>query len=153
MRRPNHRRRSFDEAHVTDFRARIDRFLGEYLERIPVAATVIGDHRFDDRWPDVSAAGRAERLVFAERWLDELLALEDLSTDEAIDRDLLVMELDSKRQVRRRTLNYAKQNDDQALEPASMKSGKATTRTMMTPHLKRFGERVPTRRLIRANNV
>jgi uncharacterized protein (DUF885 family) len=83
--------------HVTDFRARIDRFLGEYLERNPVAATVIGDHRFDDRWPDVSAAGRAERLVFADRWLAELRGLTDLPPDDGIDRDLLVMELEAAR--------------------------------------------------------
>jgi uncharacterized protein (DUF885 family) len=97
LRRPNHRRRAFDEAHVTDFRARIDRFLEEYLERNPVAATVIGDHRFDDRWPDLSAAGRGERLAFAERWLEELRGLSDLSTEDAIDRDLLVMELEAAR--------------------------------------------------------
>ena len=82
---------------MTEFRARIDRFLGEYLERNPVAATVIGDHRFDDRWPDVSAAARAERVAFAERWLVELGGLDDLATEDAIDRDLLVMELEAAR--------------------------------------------------------
>ncbi len=30
----------------------------------PSAATGIGDHRHDDRWPDVSEAGRAARLAF-----------------------------------------------------------------------------------------
>ena len=37
-----------------------------------------------------------------------------------------------------------KQNDDQALDPIWMKSEKAVTKMMMMPHLKSFGEQVPT---------
>ena len=56
----------------------------------------------------------------------------------------LVMEPDWKKQVRQKTLSRAKQNGDQAPEPTLTKSGKAAMSMMMTPHLKPFGERVPT---------
>jgi uncharacterized protein (DUF885 family) len=82
---------------VTDFRARVDRFVAEYLERSPTMATVIGDHRWDDRWPDLTPDGRRERLAFIERWLVELGSLADLAPDDAIDRDLLAMELEAER--------------------------------------------------------
>ena len=44
-------------------------FFDEYFRLDPVSATGIGDHRFDDRWPDLSSAGRAARIAFAERWI------------------------------------------------------------------------------------
>ena len=59
-------------------------------------------------------------------------------------RFLLVTEPDWKKQVRRKTLSHVERNDDQARETISTKSGKATMKMMMTPHLKRFGEQVPT---------
>ena len=82
---------------MTDFRARIDALLREYFELHPTAATAIGEHTYDDRWPDVTEAGRVARLAFIERWLAELHACESLSADDAIDRDLLVMELEAER--------------------------------------------------------
>ena len=82
---------------MPDFRDRFATFLDEFLALHPTAATAIGDHRYDDRWPDVSAAGREARLAFIDRWLTELRALlaVELSADDAIDRDLLVTELEA----------------------------------------------------------
>ena len=56
---------------MSDFSARIDAFLAETFRLNPTFATSIGEHRHDDRWPDLSAAGRAERLAHIDRWLAE----------------------------------------------------------------------------------
>jgi uncharacterized protein (DUF885 family) len=80
---------------VSDFSARVDEFLAEYFRLHPVRATDIGEHAYDDRWPDLSEAGRAERLAFYDRWSAELAATGDagLGPDERIDRDLLLLEM------------------------------------------------------------
>jgi len=80
---------------VTQFRPRVDAFLAEFLALHPTAATAIGEHAYDDRWPDMTAGGRAERLAFGERWLAELGGFVDLAQDDTIDRDLLVLELEA----------------------------------------------------------
>jgi uncharacterized protein (DUF885 family) len=74
-------------------------FLEAFLEMEPIAATAIGDHRYDGRWPDVSPAGRQERLAFIERWHGTLSGLDPagLSRDDAIDRDLVLGELEAMR--------------------------------------------------------
>jgi uncharacterized protein (DUF885 family) len=82
---------------VTDFRARSDAFLTEFFALHPTAATSAGEHAHDGRWPDMSAAGRAERVAFADRWLADLNGLAGLSRDDAIDRDLLVLQLEALR--------------------------------------------------------
>jgi hypothetical protein len=84
---------------VTEFAARADAFLAEYFALDPVVATAIGAHEHDGRWPDLSAAGRATRLAFVDRWAAELagFADADLSGDERVDRDLLLDELASLR--------------------------------------------------------
>ena len=63
----------------------------------PIAATAIGDHRHDGRWPDVSAAGREARLAFIDRWRATFRGLDPsaMTPDEAIDRDLILSELDA----------------------------------------------------------
>ena len=48
---------------MSDFSTRIDAFLAETFRLNPTFATAIGEHHHDDRWPDLSAAGRAERLA------------------------------------------------------------------------------------------
>lgn len=80
---------------MTDFAARLDVLLAEYFALEPVAATAAGNHEHDGRWPDLTAAGRAARLAFVERWSAELAAFPDpeLSADERVDRDLLLGEL------------------------------------------------------------
>ena len=82
---------------MTDFMARVEVFLAEFFRLNPTFATAIGEHSHDDRWPDMTAAGRAERLAFADRWRAEFEAMADLSTDDAIDCDLLLGELDAAR--------------------------------------------------------
>jgi uncharacterized protein (DUF885 family) len=82
---------------VSDFRSRTDAFLSEFFPLFPTAATSIGEHAYDDRWPDMSAAGREARLAFADRWLAEFRGFEGLSADDAVDRDLLVQQLDAMR--------------------------------------------------------
>jgi uncharacterized protein (DUF885 family) len=77
---------------VTVFAARADHLLVEYFALDPVAATAIGFHAHDGRWPDRSRAGRAARIAFCERWTAELTALAeaDLSPDDRVDRDVLL---------------------------------------------------------------
>ncbi len=84
---------------MSDFERHFTPFLDEFLALHPVAATAIGDHRHDGRWSDESEAGRLARLDFAERWLAAFSALDaqDMTPDDAIDRDLVVMELEGAR--------------------------------------------------------
>jgi uncharacterized protein (DUF885 family) len=72
-------------------------FFDEYFQLDPVSATGIGDHRFDDRWPDLSSAGRAVRIAFAERWIASLErhAPGDLTADERADREVLLRTLEA----------------------------------------------------------
>lgn len=69
-----------------------DRFWDGVLERDPIYATILGDDRFDDRLPDVGAAGRAAeaaayREVIAEA---EAIPADELETEQVITRDLLL---------------------------------------------------------------
>ena len=57
---------------MSDFPAALTAFLDELFELHPTFATNVGDHRFDDRWPDMSDAGRRARLDFGERWIATL---------------------------------------------------------------------------------
>ncbi len=80
---------------MSAFDGLVGRFLDELFELQPDYATHIGDHRFDDRWPDYTEAGRQARLAFIDRWEVELTQLADtsLSPDDRIDRDLVLGEL------------------------------------------------------------
>ena len=73
--------------------------LDELFALHPVIATSVGDHRYDDQWPDTSEAGRQARLAFASRWVPTFTGVDDatLTRDERIDRDLLVGELEAAR--------------------------------------------------------
>jgi uncharacterized protein (DUF885 family) len=82
---------------MADLQSRIDEFLAEFFRLNPTWATDIGAHAHDDRWPDLTEAGRAERLAFVGRWLDAFGAMTDLAGDDAIDRDLLIGELEAAR--------------------------------------------------------
>jgi uncharacterized protein (DUF885 family) len=86
-----------EETPLSEFGRRIDAFLEEYFRFDPLRATEAGMHAHDARWADLTATGREERLAFYRRWRNELAALPptDVGTDDAIDRDLLVMELDA----------------------------------------------------------
>ena len=73
----------------------VAQFLEELFELQPDIATAVGDHRFDDRWPDTSEAGRQARIAFADRWSATFDDLDPavLGADERIDRDLVRGEL------------------------------------------------------------
>jgi uncharacterized protein (DUF885 family) len=74
-------------------------FLDAFVEMEPIAATAIGDHRYDGRWPDVSSAGRDARLAFIDRWHGTFTGLDPATStpDDAIDRDLVLGELEAMR--------------------------------------------------------
>jgi uncharacterized protein (DUF885 family) len=80
---------------MSDLQRPIDEFLAEFFRINPTWATEIGAHSYDDRWPDLTEAGRTERLAFIERWLGTFRAMTDLRGDDAIDRDLLIGELEA----------------------------------------------------------
>ena len=74
-------------------------YLDAAMRQSPVFATAIGDHRFDDRWPDVGPTAVADRLAHVAHWDAEFAALDrsTLTADEAIDLDLIRMELAAER--------------------------------------------------------
>ena len=77
------------------FEALAQRYLQEAPEQTPVGATSLGDHRFDDRLDDVSAAGWQARLTFTELYLAALEAIDraKLSRANQVDALLLVHDL------------------------------------------------------------
>jgi len=81
------------------FEALGQRYLREAQELSPVDATALGDHRFDDRIDDVSAAGWQARMTFDQRYLDSLDELDRaaLSRPNQVDAILLRQELEYER--------------------------------------------------------
>ena len=81
------------------FDALAAKYLREFPEYSPVSATALGDHRFDARLDDVSAAGWQARQVFAELYLAELDGIDrgKLSRDRQVDALLLRNELEQTR--------------------------------------------------------
>jgi uncharacterized protein (DUF885 family) len=88
-----------DGGTVSDFSARVDAFLDEYFGLLPLAATAAGMHDHDARWPDLTDGGQELRLAFYDRWTADLASFGDavLTSDERVDRDLLLSELDGHR--------------------------------------------------------
>jgi hypothetical protein len=84
---------------MPDFATVVERFLDESFALDPVDATTVGRHEHDDRWPDLSEGGRIARLGFCDRWSSELTGIDDAtwSADEQIDRDRLLLFLESTR--------------------------------------------------------
>lgn len=78
------------------FEAISKRYLDEMMALTPVNATALGDHRFDDRLDDVSAAGYQRRTVLAHELLAEVQALDakQLSRANQVDARLLRNELE-----------------------------------------------------------
>ena len=68
-----------------------DAFWERFKELQPITATINGDARYDDRLPDQSPEGRAERRRFADEMRDAALAIADagLSVEDRITRDVL----------------------------------------------------------------
>ena len=73
--------------------------LDELLERHPDFATTLGDHRFDDRLPDLSSTGAEEEARWVERRLSALDTLDEASMaiDERIDTAILRNRLEMNR--------------------------------------------------------
>ena len=84
---------------MSELAARVDAFLEEWFALQPVFATSAGMHAHDDRWPDLSTAGRTEQLAFVDRWLATFRSCADgdLTLDERVDRDLLIELLEAVR--------------------------------------------------------
>jgi uncharacterized protein (DUF885 family) len=72
------------------------RYLKEMLAFTPVAATQLGDHRFDDRVDDVTPATREQQAALARSLLDELAVIDKqrLSRAHQVDARLLKNELE-----------------------------------------------------------
>ncbi len=72
-------------------------FLEAYLSREPVRATELGDHRFDDRWPDVSTEGAKAWRAWVQEQQRALEAIPDqgLSLQERIDKEITLTQLRS----------------------------------------------------------
>ena len=70
-----------------------DRFWEGVLERDPLWATVLGDERYNDRWPDIGATGRAADEAAYRSVLAEASAIpaEGLDAEQVITRDLLTL--------------------------------------------------------------
>ena len=81
------------------FKEQVDASLAEFFRLNPVHATAAGMHEHDARWPDMSEAGRADRLAFVDRWETTLRSIDpaSLPPGDRIDRDLLLLELDAQR--------------------------------------------------------
>jgi uncharacterized protein (DUF885 family) len=77
----------------------VDRFFADFFRLYPVNATEAGNHEHDGEWPDLTDAGRRERLAFLEGARHELEATEAaaLTPDEAIDRPVLLTQIDALR--------------------------------------------------------
>jgi uncharacterized protein (DUF885 family) len=82
---------------MSDLRRHIDVFLTEFFRINPTWATEIGAHAHDDRWPDMTERGHRERLAFIDRWLGVFNGMDAFEGDDAIDRDLLIGELEAAR--------------------------------------------------------
>src|SRR5918998_3436288 len=70
-----------------------DRFWEGILERDPTWATVLGDERYNDRWPDLGPDGRAADEAAYRSAIEEAESIpaEGLEPEQVITRDLIVL--------------------------------------------------------------
>jgi uncharacterized protein (DUF885 family) len=76
------------------FETLAQRYLHEFPEQSPVNATGLGDHRFDGRLDDVSAAGWQSRAVFAQTYLSALSSIDASKLSRANQVDALLLRHD-----------------------------------------------------------
>ena len=79
------------------FAAAQSAFFTDFFRYYPINATEAGNHEHDDRWPDLTDAGAAERMAWAARARSDLAAAEGLSREEEIDRRVLLGVIDELR--------------------------------------------------------
>jgi uncharacterized protein (DUF885 family) len=84
---------------VTALSDLVPAFLEEYFRLDPLAATNAGNHDHDDRWPDWTSAGIAASLAWGDGWRRRLESLheDELSADDLVDRDRLLLLLEAER--------------------------------------------------------
>ncbi|MCA3083816.1 MAG: DUF885 domain-containing protein [Rhodocyclaceae bacterium] len=85
-------------APVAQFKALVEATWQRDLAASPLTATYYGDARFNDRWPDVSAAAYAGQLVANKRALDNLnrIKRDRLPVAEQLNYDLFKREIESR---------------------------------------------------------
>jgi len=78
-----------------ELRPLVDDLLADLFRLNPVLATDAGNHEHDGRWPDLTDAGRAERVAALRRAEAKLRVLDpaSLSTGDAVDRRVLLDEI------------------------------------------------------------
>ena len=83
----------------TNFAALADHIVDGLLARHPVAATWLGEHRYDGRLPDLSAEGIDETLTMIDQALSAIDQLDDaaLGTVASIDLEILRTQLSGER--------------------------------------------------------
>jgi len=74
-------------------------FLVDLFEASPVSAAYAGYHLVDDRWPDLTEAGRSARLAMLDRHAAAVATLDEaaLTPDERIDRAILAEQIEQSR--------------------------------------------------------
>jgi uncharacterized protein (DUF885 family) len=77
----------------------VQAFLLDFFEALPVHADFAGYHLLDDRWPDLTEAGRLARLAMYARHRAAAAPLPDadLGPDERIDRAILLEQIEKLR--------------------------------------------------------
>jgi uncharacterized protein (DUF885 family) len=70
-----------------------DRFWEGLLDRDPMWATILGDERYNDRWPDLGPGGRAAEEAAFRAALAEAreIPVDGLEVEQVITRDLLIL--------------------------------------------------------------
>ncbi|MGH9209336.1 MAG: DUF885 domain-containing protein [Acidimicrobiales bacterium] len=106
------------DAGVDQFATLSEAYLDELFADSPATATFQGWDGLDDRSPDLGADAIAERERRADGWLARFRELDDevLTTDQRVDRDLVVSTLESGRV--RRDFEDWRRNPDHYLGPA-----------------------------------
>ncbi|TWU38711.1 hypothetical protein Q31b_37890 [Novipirellula aureliae] len=84
-----------DQKHNPQFEQLTAKYLDEFPAYSPVAATALGDHRFDSQLNEVSEEARTRQAEFCTRYLDQLGQIdpEQLSRANQVDHSLLTHEL------------------------------------------------------------
>src|SRR5260370_9768561 len=77
------------------FEALAQKFLAEYLELNPEAATQLGEHKYDDRLGDYSIAGIKRQRAFNQEHLNAVNAInvKNLSKENTVDHSIITTQL------------------------------------------------------------